>query len=132
VLVGEADQSAVANWYRQADLAAVPSLLPESFSYTCAQAMAAGVPVVASRIGGIPETLDYGASGMLVEPGSSEELARAIIHLAENPRLREALGRAGRTRAANLFATSRVTAQTALFYASVARTELAAEAQPVQ
>lgn len=83
-------------WYGRAAIAVVPSLLYESFSYTSAQAMAAGVPVVASRIGGIPETVKDGVSGILFETGNADELASAVIRLASNPELRLRMGNAGR------------------------------------
>src|SRR5262249_53185833 len=49
--LGGLDQLELNAWYRKADIAVVPSLIYESFSYTCAQAAAAGLPVIASRIG---------------------------------------------------------------------------------
>src|SRR5919108_4876320 len=82
VFCGATDQPTLLEWYRKADIAVVPSLVYESFSYTCAQAMAAGLPVVASRIGGIPETVGDGVSGLLVEPGDVTGLAQAIVRLA--------------------------------------------------
>ena len=93
--VGKVDQTTLMNWYQRADICVVPSMLYESFSYTCAQGMAAGKPVVASRIGGIPETLDDGESGLLVTPGNSEELAQAVVRLALDPALRGQMGLAG-------------------------------------
>src|SRR5262249_43791044 len=101
--LGEVEQSTLLEWYTAADIAVVPSLLYESFSYTCAQAMAAGVPVVASRIGGIPETVDDGVSGLLLEPGDARGLARAILSLARDPQLRESMGQAGRAKAQTKF-----------------------------
>jgi glycosyltransferase involved in cell wall biosynthesis len=53
------------------------------------EAMAAGCGIVASRTGGIPEVLDEGACGMLVEPGSPDALARAIVDCTENGAARE-------------------------------------------
>jgi glycosyltransferase involved in cell wall biosynthesis len=90
--------------YSDADLVVVPSVQYESFSYTCAQAMAAGLPVVASRIGAIPETLEDGACGILVEPGDPRALAEAIIRLAADADLRRSLGDSGRARVAERFA----------------------------
>jgi glycosyltransferase involved in cell wall biosynthesis len=127
-LAGPVDDIELASWYHRADVAVVPSQLYESFSYTCAQAMAAGVAVVASCIGGIPETLDYGTCGTLVEPGNSEELANAIIHLAENPNLRRQMGCAGQRRAADAFASTRVARETLRRYGWLAQTELAFKA----
>jgi len=129
-LVGAVDNTALAAWYRRADLAVVASQLYESFSYTCAQAMAAGLAVVASRIGGIPETLDHGSCGMLVEPGDSEALANAIICLAENPDLRCQMGSAGQRKAQSAFAPNRVAQEILRVYASLGRSKLALTARP--
>lgn len=94
--LGGVDQPTLLQWYGQADICVVPSLLYESFSYTAAQAMAFGKPVVASRIGGIPETVDDGVSGILFEPGDAAQLADAIIRLARDPGLSQRMGCAGR------------------------------------
>lgn len=99
LFLGEVPQKELLAWYRRAQLAVVPSMLYESFSYTCAQALAAGLPVVASRIGGVPETVDDGINGILVPPGDASELSRAILHLASDPALRDRMGKAGRAKA---------------------------------
>lgn len=104
LILGGVDRETLMDWYERADMAVVPSLLYESFSYTCAQAMAAGIPVVASRIGGIPETLDQGRCGILIEPGQVPELTQAVLRLAEDPPMRERMGNAGFERAKNNFA----------------------------
>jgi colanic acid/amylovoran biosynthesis glycosyltransferase len=62
------------------------------------EAMACGVPVVSSRISGIPELVDDGVTGILVPPAQPEALAEALIRLAGDPDLRQAMGRAGRAR----------------------------------
>ena len=62
------------------------------------EAMACGVPVISSRISGIPELVDDGVSGILVPPGQPEALAQALIRLAQEPALRRQLGSAGRAR----------------------------------
>lgn len=69
----------------------VPSLEFEAFGTICIEAMAAGVPVVASRIGGLIETTANGRFGLLFEPGDSVGLARQLLKLARNHRLRERL-----------------------------------------
>lgn len=85
--------------YAQAHITIVPSLLYESFSFTVAQAMMRGIPVIASRVGGIPETLDHGRCGILVEPNDPQALADAIIDLAQDAAKRERLGQAAREHA---------------------------------
>lgn len=101
--LGSVNEAVLAGSYRAADICVVPSMIYESFSYTCAQAMAAGKPVVASRIGGIPETVEDGVTGILVAPGDAAELAQAIVRLAKDPDQRERMGRAGRDRVAKEF-----------------------------
>ena len=101
--LGGVDQPVLSETYRRADICVVPSLLYESFSYTCAEGMAAGKPVVASRIGGTSETVEDGVTGLLVTPGCVDELAEAIIRLACDPTLRDRMGRAGREKVAREF-----------------------------
>ena len=79
----------------QMDIFVMPSLY-ESFGVSAIEAQAMGIPVVASNVGGVPEALLDGETGLLVEPGSPEALAGAIIKLATNPELRKKMGKAGR------------------------------------
>lgn len=58
--------------------------------------MAAGLPIVASRVGGLPEVLDHGRNGVLVQPGDDEAFAEAVIKLVRDPRRRRDLGDAAR------------------------------------
>lgn len=118
--VTNADHAMLMEYYRRADVCVVPSMLYESFSYTCAQAMAAGKPVVASRIGGIPETVDDGKSGILVLPGDVNALAEALVRLARDTSLREQMGRAGRAKASREFDAAEVAEQTLDLYADAA------------
>lgn len=114
--VGAVDHATLMSLYQRADICVVPSTLYESFSYTCAQAMAAGKPVVATRIGGIPETVDDGVSGIIVSPGNVDELAQAIIRLACDQGLREQMGRAGRAKAAREFDAIKVAGKNLAIY----------------
>lgn len=60
------------------------------------EAMAAGVPVVATKVGGVPELVSSGVNGLLVEPRDAADLARAVRKLLENPDAAGAMGKAGR------------------------------------
>jgi L-malate glycosyltransferase len=80
-----------------------PAVWEEAFGLTIAEAMASGRPVVASRIGGIPELIEHGVSGLLVPPGNAQELAQALDLLARRPDLRRRLGSNARARAMQRF-----------------------------
>jgi starch synthase len=84
------------------------------------EAMACSTAVVASRVGGIPEVVAEGATGLLAPPDDPAALADAMNALLRNPGRAEAMGRAGRLRAVDEFSWDAVAAQTAALYAEVA------------
>jgi glycosyltransferase involved in cell wall biosynthesis len=84
--------------YRQADICLVPTIAQDSLSRTSVEAMASGIPVIASRIGGLPYTVTDGVTGFLFEPGDPADLARKIGQLLDDPELRRRMGLAGRKR----------------------------------
>jgi glycosyltransferase involved in cell wall biosynthesis len=88
----------VTDLLRAADIFCVSSYL-EGLGTSTLDAMAAGLPVVATRVGGIPEVVADGVSGVLVPPRDPRSLADAILALAGNPERRAAMGAAGRGRA---------------------------------
>lgn len=82
-------------WLGALDLVVHPARM-EGLGVSLLQASAAGVPVIASRVGGIPEAVRDGVNGLLVPPGDADALAAAIDALAADPARRRALGDAGR------------------------------------
>lgn len=87
---------------RRADAFCLPSLA-EGVPVVLMEAMAAGLPVVATRVMGVPELVRDGESGLLVAPGRDEPLAGALATLAADPERRRAMGRAGRRVVTNDF-----------------------------
>ena len=83
-------------YYKAADVFVLPSTGPEAFGIVNLEAMACGVPIVASKIGGIPDVVRDGENGVLVPPRDSEALADAIIYLLKNEDVREKMGKNGR------------------------------------
>jgi glycosyltransferase involved in cell wall biosynthesis len=81
------------------DVAVLPSLAGEGSPAVVKEAMAAGVPVVATRIGGVAEILEDGRQGILVPPGDADALAAALESLLADPARRRNLGEAGKVRA---------------------------------
>lgn len=70
----------------------------EAMPMSILEAMAAGLPVLATRVGGVDGVVVHGETGLLVAPGNSEALADGLVELARAPEMRLAMGRAGRTR----------------------------------
>lgn len=90
-------QPNVAEWLSAADINVLPTFY-EGFPLTILEAMAAGLPTVASNVGGIPEAIEDGSSGLLVPPGDARKLAAAISGLVGNAEARTRIGNAARTR----------------------------------
>lgn len=94
---GYLSQDAVADRLATADIFVLPSFA-EGVPVVLMEAMAAGVPVIATRVAGVSELVEEGVSGLLVPAGDSESLARALADLAAEPARRSAMGRAGRAK----------------------------------
>lgn len=82
--------------YRDASVFVAPSRY-ESFGLIFVEAMAHGIPVIGSRVGGVPEVIAEGQTGMLISSGNHEECAQAIIELLTNDQKRHAMGARART-----------------------------------
>ena len=79
------------------------SIEPEPLGHSALEAMAFGVPVVASACGGLPEVVEHEVSGLLFEPGDDEALAGALLKLIDDGDLRSRFGIASRRRAERIF-----------------------------
>jgi glycosyltransferase involved in cell wall biosynthesis len=99
-------------------VAVMPSL-NEALSNVLLESMAAGAPVVATRVGGTPEAVQDGVNGLLVPPGQPLALANAIGELLGNPPLAARLGEAARQSINERFSTTRMVAATEELYRSL-------------
>jgi glycosyltransferase involved in cell wall biosynthesis len=113
---GHVDEAA--RYFLALDLFVLPSHT-ESLGYVLMEAGLAGLPVVATRVGGIPEVIENGTSGALVRPGSSHLLAVALEALLADPVLRARYGSALRARIEESFSVSRMAQKTLALYASL-------------
>ena len=99
----------------EAAVTVLPSL-SEGLSNSLLESMAAGVPVVAARVGGNPEVIEHGVTGLLVPPRDAAALAAATGRLLEDKDLAASLGEAGRRRVAELFSVERSVRETEHLY----------------
>jgi glycosyltransferase involved in cell wall biosynthesis len=104
---------------RTSTVTIVPSLVPETFGMVALEAMALGRPLVASRIGGLAELLQHEQTAVLVEPGDTEGLRRALAMLLEQPERRKRLAVAARADAER-FAEAAVVPRLEAAYRAVA------------
>jgi spore coat protein SA len=106
--LGHIPHEQLTQYYGQADILVNPSL-SESFGMALVEAMERGIPVIGTKVGGMPEIIVTETTGFLVEPGDVQALANAIIQLFSDDRLREQLGNAARTRVVQKFSWDRIT-----------------------
>jgi N-acetyl-alpha-D-glucosaminyl L-malate synthase BshA len=108
----------VEEWYGAADLLLHPSEM-ESFGLAPLEAMACGVPVLAYRVGGLPEVVEDGRSGFLLDVGDIEGLAQRGIGLLTDPRRWSAFSRRARWIAANRFGREKIVDQYERYFLEV-------------
>jgi glycosyltransferase involved in cell wall biosynthesis len=100
-------QEDVAPFYAAFDALVLPSS-NEGTPVSAIEALAAGRPVVATRVGGVPDVVADGEDGFLVDPGDTDGLADRLAQLAHDPVLRERMGEAGRQRVLPRYAVERL------------------------
>ncbi len=109
----------IEDFYRSIDVLALPSL-SEGLPLSVLEAMATGLPVVSTRVSGIPEAVLNGVSGTLVPPRDAPALADALEPLLRSKAMRERMGHAGRRRAEAEFSLERAAERIAILYREVA------------
>jgi glycosyltransferase involved in cell wall biosynthesis len=95
----------------------VPSIWAEPLSRVLLEAMSFGRPVVATTVGGTPEAVEHGVTGLLVPSRDAEALAKAVIDLLLDPDRRARMGTAARRRASEVFDETRLVAELEAVYA---------------
>jgi glycosyltransferase involved in cell wall biosynthesis len=106
---GPIQHTQLARCIDQAGILVQPSVFDEPFGIQIVEAMASGIPVVASAAGGIPELVVDGKTGILVERDNPDALAAALLRLMDDPALAKEMGIAGRRRAEEKFCWERIT-----------------------
>ncbi len=105
--LGHVEHSHLPTYYSNADLFVLPSIR-ESFGLVLVEAMACGLPVVATRVGGLPEVVEEGVTGLLVPPNDPKALAGAINSLLDDPQRMRSMGAKGRQRVVEHFTWDKV------------------------
>jgi phosphatidyl-myo-inositol alpha-mannosyltransferase len=123
--LGRVSDAEKVRYFASADIYCAPNTGQESFGIVLLEAMAAGVPIVASDIHGFKRVVERNVQGILVEPRNPRALAAALYALARDPDLRHEMGEAGRRRAPE-FSWDRVTERIVDFYYEV-RAEVLAQ-----
>jgi len=111
-------QESVAPFFSAFDVLVLPSV-NEGTPVTAIEALAGGRPVVATRVGGVPDVVRDGVDGFLVEAGATDDLADRLARLAADPELRERMGAAGRERVLARYAVDRLVDDVDLLYRSL-------------
>jgi len=116
--VGQQSQAVIKKYLSIADLLLLPSQT-ESFGLVALEAMACEVPVIATRVGGLPEVVDEDETGYLFAVGDVDAMAHRAIDILEDPGKRERLGRRGREVAKSRFSTEKIIPQYESLYSGV-------------
>jgi D-inositol-3-phosphate glycosyltransferase len=125
-LVGGVSNEDMAAWYRSADVLATTPWY-EPFGITPLEAMATGLPVVASAVGGLVDTVHAGVTGILVPPRDPRATGQAVRKLLTDPILRHQYGMSARDRARSRYSWERTAGEVARAYQQVAVAEEASE-----
>ncbi len=125
-LTGLVPPSRLPRLYQQADIFVFPSICHEAFGMPIAEAMIAGLPVVATQGGAFPELVEDGKTGLIVERSDVNALADAIIHLLKDAELRTAMGQAARQRGIEQFTFDKVAVDLQHLYANLCCQTIAA------
>jgi glycosyltransferase involved in cell wall biosynthesis len=97
--IGWVEHKDIHTYYKKTSIVVIPSVWPENFPTVCNEAMSIGRPVIGTNVGGIPEIIDDGVNGYIVEPENPEQIAQNVIKLFLEENLLKGLGRNARKKA---------------------------------
>jgi len=115
IFAGWNNGAQISGWLSGCDLFVFPSL-QEGLPYSVIEAMQHGIPIIATYVGGVPELVLHGKSGLLVHPNSPKELSDAIMRVASSKSLAAMLGKNAKARAKKLFTLSKMIEKTEEIY----------------
>jgi glycosyltransferase involved in cell wall biosynthesis len=115
-MLGQTDDVREVLW--ASDLFAMPSL-KEGLGVAVLEAMAVGLPAIASKVGGLGEVVEHDRTGILIEPARPDQLASAIARLADSSQLRSAMGAAARARAEVEYSMNAMAERTMALYRGI-------------
>jgi glycosyltransferase involved in cell wall biosynthesis len=101
ILTGFVPNESISNYYNAADIYLIPTLRAEGLPFALIEAMSIGLPIIASRMGGIPDVVENGKEGLLVNPDDTNDMVSKILTLLRNKNLRKELGARARSKVLN-------------------------------
>ena len=110
-ITGKLSRPQLARFFSLHHVCVFPSIYPEAFGIVGAEAMASGLVLVSSGVGGASELIEHGVSGLRFTPGDRSSLASQLEQLVQQPHLTQRLSQAGQRRARNLFSVERAAQQ---------------------
>ena len=121
LFVGYFPDEKLPDLYAASDIFVLPALY-ENFPFAILEAQATGLPVISTKVGGIPELVTNNKNGLLVEPANSEQLTEEIMILLKNPKFAEELGKRARQLIEEKFAWSLITNEVVDLYSKISKT----------
>jgi len=127
-ITGQLTRDDLIRMYRSADVLILPSIYPEGFGIPILEAAACQVPAIVSRRGGMPEVVEGGKTGLIVEAGDAAALSSAIVTLLRDEPLRQSMGKTAWERVSRHFTWERIAESLMEEYEGVLQQEQAAVA----
>jgi glycosyltransferase involved in cell wall biosynthesis len=126
VFAGSIQKEKLPSYYKSADVFVLPSIIAKSgdtegLGVVLLEAIASGVPVVASNVGGIPDIIDGSKTGLLVEQKNPGEIAQAVVSLLKNPKKGKALSKAALEHVKKSYSWEKVSAAFSEMYSGLIR-----------